>query len=95
MASDTEKTEKLFVANTLVLVNKFCQSSPNSIYRPNFLSAPAAIYSCVSTTSLCSQQKVEAVSEHIAEFCHSLRNKYFKAEYSLSNDPVCFIGTNK
>lgn len=44
------------MANTLVLVNEFCQSSPKSIYRPNFLSAPLAIYSCVSTTSLGSQQ---------------------------------------
>lgn len=33
-----------------------CQSSPTSKYRPNFLSAPLAIYSCVSATLLGCQQ---------------------------------------
>lgn len=45
-----------FLVYKLVLADKLYQSSPASKYRPNFLSAPLAIYSCVSTTALSSQQ---------------------------------------
>ena len=43
-------------SNALGLAEMFYESSTTSKYRPNFLSAPVAIYSCVSATSLGSQQ---------------------------------------
>lgn len=56
MQKKKKKEENLFLVNRLVLADKLYKLSPTSKFRLSFLSAPLAIYSCVSATSLGSQQ---------------------------------------
>lgn len=83
---------KLFLVNTLLLVNKFYKSSPASKYKPDFLHTPLTIYSCVSTTSLGNQLPQMWRLVCFCEYASSgfLKPYNYSVLHSISNSSLCF-----